>query len=59
MEQKRLKHFKYNAKYDHIMSVKNTEKYLEVVCSAGSKIATYKIFGNSEDNFIVVKKGER
>ena len=59
MQNKRLNHFKYNANYDHIMSIKNTDKYLEIVCSAGSKIVTYKVFGESEDNFMVVKKGER
>ena len=59
MERERLKHFKYNASFDHIISTKNYEKYLEIVCSSGSKIATYKVFGNSEENFMVVKKGEK
>ena len=59
LEKERLKHFKINVKYDHIMLHKNTEKYLEVVCGVGSKIACYRIFGNSKDNFVVVKKGEK
>lgn len=59
MEQKRLKHFKNNVSYDYIMSTKNTPKYLDVECGVGSKVAIFRIYGNNEDSFVVLKKGEK
>lgn len=59
MEQKRLRHFKKNVSYDYIMSIKNTPEYLDVECGVGSKVAIFRIHGNSEDNFVVLKKREK